>query len=215
MFVSCLMPTRGRPALARQALLCWLAQSYPSRELVIIDDRDDPSFPNGLHVEGVQYHMIERRLSVGQKRNIACSRAHGEVLMSWDSDDWCAPERIESQLMLMSSARVRFVGYNAMTFFNPENGEAWKYTGPEKYALGTSLCFRRELWETYPFPDLMIGEDNAWSGRNRNELVSVDAGEMIAARIHGGNTSPKIVNTTQWARVEWPEWLPAETFNGI
>jgi glycosyltransferase involved in cell wall biosynthesis len=204
------MPTRGRPALARQALACWLAQTYPWRELVIIDDRDDPSFPDGLHLEGVQYHMLERRLSVGAKRNIACSRAQGQILMSWDSDDWCAPGRIESQYMLMRSTEATFTGYHSMVFFDEARGEAWKYAGTEKYALGTSLCFKRELWQEYPFPDRQIGEDNEWAGRHRGALISVDAGEMIAARIHDGNTSDKRSNRNpkQWSRIAWPEWLP-------
>ena len=42
--VSAIMPTRSRPALSRAALNCFLAQTYEPRELVILDDDDDPSF---------------------------------------------------------------------------------------------------------------------------------------------------------------------------
>jgi glycosyltransferase involved in cell wall biosynthesis len=206
------MPTRGRPALARQALECWDRQTYPWRELVVVDDRDCPSFPEGLHIDGVQYHMIERRMSVGAKRNIACSRATGPVLMSWDSDDWCHPERMESQIMLMQSKSAAFVGYHSMLFVDESNNEAWHYHGDGKYALGTSFCFKRELWQASPFPDLQIGEDNSFRSRHREQVVSVDAGEMLVARIHAENTSDKRANRNpnQWTRVAWPEWFPSE-----
>jgi glycosyltransferase involved in cell wall biosynthesis len=212
MFVSALMPTRGRSAMAREALACWQAQTYPWRELVVVDDRDCPSFPEGLNLPGVQYHVMDRRMSVGSKRNIACSRAAGEVLMSWDSDDWCAPERMESQIALMQSKGVAFVGYHSMVFVDDAAGEAWKYCGDDKYALGTSFCFKRELWQASPFPDLQIGEDNAFRSRHREQIISVDAGEMLVARIHSENTSDKKANRNpkQWSRVSWPEWFPAQ-----
>ena len=45
MLISAIMPTRSRPPLSQVALDCFLAQTYEPRELVIIDDEDDPSFP--------------------------------------------------------------------------------------------------------------------------------------------------------------------------
>jgi hypothetical protein len=69
----------------------------------------------------------------------------------------------------------------------------WKYLGTRNYALGTSLCYRREWWEVNKFPALQIGEDNAFveNAARRRQLVTEDAGELMYATIHPGNTSPR------------------------
>jgi glycosyltransferase involved in cell wall biosynthesis len=209
MLVSCLMPTRGRPALARQALACWLAQTYPWRELVIVDDRDDPSFPDGLHLDGVQYHMLERRLSVGAKRNIACSRAQGQIFCHFDDDDWSAPERIESQLRMLIGAGMSVAGYRSMRF--TDGSRWWLYDSCNPlYALGTSLMYRREWWQANPFADLKIGEDNqaVAAARRASQLVTEDAGDQMIATIHPANTSPRVFNAKQWKPIDRPSVVP-------
>ena len=48
--VSCLMVTRNRPALARLNVEAFLADKWPWKELIIIDDSDKPeSLEMGLN----------------------------------------------------------------------------------------------------------------------------------------------------------------------
>lgn len=69
----------------------------------------------------------------------------------------------------------------------------WKYEGTANYALGTSLCYRREWWQGHAFDAKNIGEDNAFVAvaSSAKQLVCVDAGELMYATIHNGNTSPR------------------------
>jgi hypothetical protein len=71
------------------------------------------------------------------------------------------------------------------------------------YALGTSLCYRRDWWERNRFPSLQVGEDNHFvaAARDAGQLVAADAGELMYARIHPGNTSPKSATGDQWKRL--------------
>lgn len=194
------MPTRSRPAFAREAVECWRAQTYEPRELVIIDDLDAPSFEGGISEPGIIYECMRRRMLVGEKRNLGCSRANGEVLCHFDDDDYSAPGRIADQVQRLIESGKPVTGYRSMKV--TDGSRWWLYTGAPDYALGTSLVYEREWWLKYVFASVQIGEDNSFVGeaRARGAIVSVDAGEMMWARIHSGNTSAKEPhkNPAQW-----------------
>src|SRR5690606_9633386 len=101
--VSCLMVTRDRPRLARRAVGCFLAQTYPNAELVIVDDGGVDYGPMLSSLGGrapIRYHRLrpepERRL--GALRNESLDRAAGEYVVQWDDDEWYHPERVARQM---------------------------------------------------------------------------------------------------------------------
>jgi len=73
-------------------------------------------------------------------------------------------------------------------------GEAWLYSNSDaKYALGTSLCYWRRVWERKPFAATSQGEDEKFirglkvvSIPSRNDP---EGQPRMIARIHSGNTS--------------------------
>ena len=71
----------------------------------------------------------------------------------------------------------------------------WQYQGKRDYALGTSLCYRREWWQSNLFKPAAIGEDNqmVYAAQAAQQIVSEDAGELMYATIHPGNTSPRMI----------------------
>jgi len=71
----------------------------------------------------------------------------------------------------------------------------WKYEGTKGYALGTSLCYRRSWWQAHPFEAKNVGEDNDFVSVavSAGRLISVDAGKMMYATNHPGNTSPRVM----------------------
>jgi glycosyltransferase involved in cell wall biosynthesis len=193
--VTAIMPTRGRQRWASEALAMFLAQDYPLKELVIIDDLSDPSF---LHPpEGAIYERAGR-LNIGAKRNLACSRANGDVICHWDSDDMYRPDRISSQLERLIASNADLVGYNAMDFVDASTGKRYEYHGTPGYCIGVSMMYWRDSWQKRPFDPIDVGEDNAFmAGRT---CVSSESDGQIIARIHDGNTSDKRqhMNTKQW-----------------
>lgn len=84
------MPTRGRSDLATSSLDCWRNQTLPSN-LIVLDDQDAPSFPDGIEGPSILYQRLPERLMIGNKRNIACGLSTFEYIALWDSDDWYAP----------------------------------------------------------------------------------------------------------------------------
>jgi glycosyltransferase involved in cell wall biosynthesis len=192
--ISCIMPTRGRRQLAEASLQCFLNQDYPERELLILDDHDDRSFPDGVQHDLVRYHVADRRMNIPQKRNELCRMATGDVIAHWDSDDWNHPGRLAHQSALIHASGKSVVAYRQVLFHGTESNRVWKYIGDQSGAVGTSLMYRRAWWGTYPFPPgRNIGEDSHLANHafDAGQLHNVDGEGYIVARIHDGNTAKK------------------------
>ncbi len=95
--VSCIMPTYNRRKFIPQAIRYFLSQDYERKELIVVDYGTDPVrdlIPTDDHI---RYIRLDRKLTVGAKRNLACEQAHGEIIAHWDDDDWMADRRLSYQ----------------------------------------------------------------------------------------------------------------------
>lgn len=148
--------------------------------------------------ERIRYLQLPGKPSIGKSRNIGCTEARGSVVAHFDDDDWSHPERLRDQLRRLVDGGQACTGYHTMRF--TDGRRWWIYRGGNSYALGTSLCYRRDWWQKHPFPDQMVGEDNQFIGAAKRErqLITVDAGELMYATIHPGNTSPRQLNKPNW-----------------
>ncbi len=96
--VSCLMVTGNRKRIARRAVKCFLDQTYPNKELVVLDDGNEDyseifsEIPDG----DIHYFRIQKQdgTYLGGLRNMLLDRATGDYLAQWDDDDWYHPDRI-------------------------------------------------------------------------------------------------------------------------
>lgn len=201
--VSAIMPTADRHKFATEAIGYFLAQTWPRKELIIIDDGAVPLRPD--HHESIRYYRFQPlNLSVGLKRNIACELAKGQYIMHWDDDDIYSSDRMEFQVNALRKSGARIVGNRSMRFQTPE-GNMWRYVGTPNYAIGVSLCYEKAYWETNPFDCVRVGEDNSFVMKARNNIHVLDDDERILARIHAKNTSPKSASYMEkqkmWERI--------------
>jgi glycosyltransferase involved in cell wall biosynthesis len=159
-------------------------------ELLILADGEDVQdlVPADSRIRLI--HLAEQR-NIGEKRNFGCSQAIGEIICHWDDDDWSGPQRLERQINMLNESGSAVAGFHSMRF--TDGPRWWKYEGTANYALGTSLCYRRQWWQGHAFDAKNIGEDNAFVSvaSSAQQLASVDAGELMYATIHPGNTSPR------------------------
>ncbi len=124
------------------------------------------------------------------------------MIVHWDSDDHSEPERIEDQLTRLNDSGFGLTGYHSMRFYDVDKAEWLKYRGHPKYVLGTSMMYTRKFWKDNPFPDLNVGEDGEVTAR-ANRRTSVDAGDMMWARTHSGNTAvrKKVGEADCWVKL--------------
>ena len=82
--ISCLMVTANRADIARVAIECFSEQTWPNKELVIIDDGAEDysdliaSFDCADLVRYIKLQPANPRLSLGELRNLSIEEAHGE-----------------------------------------------------------------------------------------------------------------------------------------
>jgi glycosyltransferase involved in cell wall biosynthesis len=188
--VSAVMPTRARLQYARISLECWRLQTWPDKEIIIIDHAGEPSFPDGLEGDGIAYVRIAET-RIGTLRNEGCKRARGTIIANWDDDDQYGPNRIANQVARLGTTRKSVTGYRNILFTDGER--KWMNTNwPGGY--GASLCYRRSWWESHPFPD---SNEEDWAfvavAMNAAEFVGADAGTHMIATIHPGNTAKRTI----------------------
>lgn len=202
--VSCIMPTRNRRAFVRQAIWYFLRQDYPAKDLLVLDDGDDPVADLVPKDERIRYERLPARLSLGAKRNRACELSRGTLIAHWDDDDWQASNRLSVQVRALLDSGAQVCGAAELLHYALMEGEAWLYhSQPHErpWVAGGTLLYRRALWAAHPFSDLDVGEDNAFVWQLPTELVHAmpDASFYIAV-IHGANTAVKHLRDPHWER---------------
>jgi glycosyltransferase involved in cell wall biosynthesis len=204
--ITCIMPTRNRRAFVPQAIGYFLRQDYEAKELIILDDGDDPVADLIPDHPRVRYVRLEQRLALGAKRNRCVELARGDLILHWDDDDWHAPQRISLQYAALREANAEICGLRQMLFFEPAARAAWLYSYPphaRPWLAGGSLLYTRALWRRAPFPNVHAGEDTrfVWEHDIAHAAILHDYSWYVA-RIHPANTSPK-----QRAGACWRRWL--------
>ncbi len=187
--ISCLMVTRNRFALAQRAVRCFQGQSYPNRELVILDDGEDGALAEwvaGLDDDRIVYvRLPAQNQTLGELRNLAVAQATGAYVAQWDDDDLSDPARLEVQL-----AAIHLMRADACTL---ERELLW---WPERRRLAVS---NRRIWEGAfvcardklpPYPTLARGEDTPIVDRvvETGRVAVLDYPALYTYVFHGDNT---------------------------
>src|SRR5690348_8823410 len=115
--VSCIMPTANRPGFVQHAIRYFLRQDYEPKELIVVDDGEDSAADLMPNDSRIHYIRLERRFTIGAKRNIACEQARGDVIAHWDDDDWQAQRRLRFQVESLQQAGAEVCGINHLLFY--------------------------------------------------------------------------------------------------
>ena len=193
--VSCIMPTADRRRFVPGAIRHFLRQDYPDRELIVVDDGQDkvedlvPADPR------IRYIRLERRMVVGEKRNVACQHARGPLIAHWDDDDWMADRRLTYQVSKLKESGADICGLATLLFWDPETRQAWRYEQPgvsNPWLAGGTLCYTTAHWRANPFARMNVGEDTRFvaDSHHARTLVLPDC-TFYVALVHAGNTSVK------------------------
>jgi glycosyltransferase involved in cell wall biosynthesis len=205
--VSCIMPTAGRRRFVPSAIRQFLDQDQPNKELIIIDDGQDPVDDLIPADDRIRYFRQAGRRTIGAKRNSACAAARGQFIAHWDDDDWYRPWRLSYQLAELQSHGAALCGLANILFLDEEAQRAWEYTYPPggtPWVYGATFCYRRDLWERNPFPDIDIGEDTRFVFASSDRGIQVlERRDFFVGRIHPGNISPKRTRDRRWRPVPY------------
>lgn len=191
------MPTANRRLFVGSSIRMFLAQDYPEKELVIVDDGTDEvsDLVPTDHPQIRYFRETPGRRSLGGKRNYACDVARGDFILHWDDDDWYAPWRISYQARALQLGDLDINGINNPLFVDACAQEAWEYPRTRRtssWLCGATLGFRRSFWVIHRFAEIQVGEDTRFVYMARGARIeALQNNRFFVGRVHAGNTSTK------------------------
>jgi GT2 family glycosyltransferase len=109
--VSVIVPTHNRGLLLEEAIRSVLAQTYPHREIIVVDDgsTDDTRSRVQKYVPSVRY-IYQPNQGAAAARNTGIAHGRGEYVAFLDDDDLWLPRKLELQAkLLVENPRVGLV----------------------------------------------------------------------------------------------------------
>lgn len=197
--ISCLMVTRGRVGLARFAIDSFLRQTYPNRELVILDDGPEDGLARlvaGLRRPEIRLiRLPDQRLPLGRLRNMAVEQAAGEYVCQWDDDDLYDPQRLEYQYLVLKHAGAHACLLSRWMIWWPTGDRL--AVSCEREWEGSLLCEKAVMPR---YPHLRRGEDTPVVEQLLRSLrvVRMDLPRLYTYVVHGNNTFDAAHFETNW-----------------
>jgi len=108
--VSIITPTYNRATFLKNALAYFRSQNYRDIEWLILDDslQEAPAFSD-LADRNIFYERIDRKLSVGEKRNLLIEKSHGEIIVQFDDDDYYCPDYVRTMVSALSTLNADLI----------------------------------------------------------------------------------------------------------
>jgi hypothetical protein len=129
LLISCIIPTRNRPAFVVEAARSVLAQSHAELELIMVNDGETPVPP----FDDVRVRMIDS----GQRgavpaRNLGVASAQGDAIAWLDDDDvWTDPNFLMSCVDRLQAGSDFIFGDGALVFPNGSRKSFAKHADAE------------------------------------------------------------------------------------
>lgn len=186
--VSAMMVTKNRSELAKCSVRCFLNQTYPTKELVIIDDGDDDRlaiFVQELNDPQVRiFRLPPEGKSLGELRNLAKLQARGEFVAQWDDDDLSDPQRLAMQMAAILLHQVdacllqrHMVWYPHQQRLAISSFRQWE---------SSFICRKNKVAD---YPDLRKGEDTPVIEQiTAGRYLWLDYPELYIYTFHSNNT---------------------------
>jgi len=206
--ITAVTATRNRPDFIRKAIELFEAQTWPSKELLVVaDDDDTTAIPNA---PGVRVVRIPKTWPQA-KRRAAYPFAQGEIIAHWDDDDYFAPNRLEVQAECLA-AGAGACGFPTDYVVQLPGPKFCRWTKGNSARLGFHDCtiaFRRELLTGIPDDIQAAGQiEMACEFRRRGARIEAlpNNGTFVYAR-HSSN-SWQVDLEKMAAPCSTPAWIP-------
>ena len=196
--VSVVIPVHNGGRFLAEAIDSVLAQGYPHREVVVVDDGSTDDSPAIARARPVRYQRQENQ-GVAAARNAGLAAARGELIAFLDQDDVWLPHKLDAQVafllehpsvdMVISPLEVEVEpGTAPLSWFEPDAGMDVQLVP----LLGTLLAWRRCFDRVGDFDTRYeIACDTDWIMRARDAGLVLEAapGVCMRYRMHDRNSS--------------------------
>jgi glycosyltransferase involved in cell wall biosynthesis len=207
--ISCLTVTGRRLLLLKQSIRCFLDQTYPNKELVIVTDTDQKyktainDYVKQLNAPQIRLVFLEGKYNLGTLRNHAIDAARGELIMQWDDDDLYHPLRMQLQYeCLIKEKAPACLLSDHLSFFGAGREMFWVdwvphyQNSPMPEVFPGSILAIKDARFRYPESGQYStqGEDTVFLAQyiDSGKIARLSGqGYIYVYRYHGNNTFPE------------------------
>jgi glycosyltransferase involved in cell wall biosynthesis len=179
----------------------YMIQSYPENKLewVIVDDGDDSIEDTLIGISNVKYVRLDKKTSIGEKRNIGVQSAMYDTIMMMDDDDVYPNNSVLHRVaMLGKEPKKQCVFSTTIPCYDIQKHISFMNVPPFTLPMAqrvseASLGFTRGFWEARKFTDIQIAEANAFIHGREEMCRELSPQEVIVSLVHSNNTSSRKV----------------------
>jgi glycosyltransferase involved in cell wall biosynthesis len=195
-FVSVCTPTYNRRPFINYMIKCFQHQDYPKdrMEWIIIDDGTDKIEELVSHIPEVKYFYYEKKMALGEKRNLMHEKSKGSIIVYMDDDDYYPPERVSHAVQrLRDNPDAMCAGSSEMYIYFKHINKMYQFGpyGPNHATAGT-FAFKRDLLKNHTYENsAALAEEKAFLKDYTVPFVQLDPLKTILVFSHEHNTFDK------------------------
>jgi len=195
-FVSVCTPTFNRRPFIEYMVKCFNHQDYPKdrMEWIIIDDGTDKIGDLVRHIPQVKYFSYDKKMPLGEKRNIMHEKSKGSILVYMDDDDYYPPTRVSHAVdRLRANPDALCAGSSEMYIYFKHINKMYQF-GPygPKHATAGTFAFKRDLLKDHSYENnASLAEEKAFLKNYTVPFVQLDPLHSILVFSHDHNTFDK------------------------
>ena len=143
---------KGTYPLINRAINCFSSQTYPNKELIIVNNATTQLEASDLIIDATPNVFVidtPTLLNIGQARNYGISAANGQILAQFDVDCWHSPQRLQLQIAAMAENSSHVCLLSSASRYSVYSKEFINWTN-DKNAILNSMVFIRPKNVDYP-----------------------------------------------------------------
>ena len=123
---SVITPTFGREWVLPTIYRCFNKQTVTDIEWLVLDDSPQPSkFMQSIQDPRVRYEYLDKRITIGEKRNWLVDKSRSDVIVHFDDDDYYSPIYIETMLSKMREGQADFIKLSGFFLYSVVYKKIW------------------------------------------------------------------------------------------
>jgi glycosyltransferase involved in cell wall biosynthesis len=157
--VSSICVTEERAAFMPWLLWCFDRQTWPHRELLIVDSSERPFVSDR---DDIRVVALPSGTGIARKRNLALRAARGDLIAWFDDDDWQHPKRLAWHVDALKNGDA-YAGSPCGWFVDLRQPRCAAFRAPQGYTIFNSAGFRREAVLPVAFREgVLRASDTFW-----------------------------------------------------
>jgi len=165
-------------------------------EWIIVDDGTDKirDLVESSGINNIQYFALDKKMSLGEKRNYMHKKAKGSVIVYMDDDDYYPPERIEHAVDKLQNNKEALCAGSSELYIYYNHIKKMYQCGPygPNHATAGTFAFKARLLDDTKYEDhAALAEEKAFLKGYTVPFVQLDPLKTILVFSHNHNTFDK------------------------